>query len=121
MRRSVKNLVLEDRVIDGKYRQGTAERMVQLRQMIMFHSYMYYVMNMNFISDHQYDAIAMELARLNEEYPELKSQGTYSEHFMDWNGDTSTGFNLPLTETEINNKMFGLYLTLNAESHRQGK
>lgn len=64
-----------------------------LQRFIIVHSYIYYEMNNNVISDKYYDEKAKELTKLKTEYPELWKQSMYYEQFgNDYNG--STGFTL---------------------------
>lgn len=59
----------------------------------MVHSYIYYELDYNVISDREYDAKAKELVKYKNDYPELwKSSMYYKQFGDDYNG--STGFNL---------------------------
>lgn len=70
---------------------STQERIDFLQRYIIVHSYIYYELNDNVISDRQYDAKAKELARLKNHYPELWMKSEYYKQFGDdYNG--STGF-----------------------------
>lgn len=58
---------------------------------MVVHSYLYYVLNEQLISDHQWQALADELVEWQKDkYPVI---GTYDEAFEDW--DASTGYHLP--------------------------
>ena len=64
-----------------------------LQRFIIVHSYIYYELNNNVISDKYYDEKAKELTKLKTEYPELWKQSMYYEQFGDdYNG--ATGFTL---------------------------
>ena len=64
-----------------------------LQRFIIVHSYIYYEMNNNVISDKYYDEKAKELTKLKTEYPELWKQSMYYKQFGDdYNG--ATGFTL---------------------------
>lgn len=64
-----------------------------LQRYIIFHSYVYYELNTNIISDKVYDVKAKELAALKEQYPDLwKSSEYYKQFGDDYNG--ATGFTL---------------------------
>lgn len=64
-----------------------------LQRYIIVHSYIYYELNDNIISDRVYDAKSKELTRLKEEYPDLWKNSMYHKQFNDdYNG--STGFTL---------------------------
>lgn len=61
------------------------------RQMII-HACIYYKLNDNIISDHQYDEWARELVQLHKDNPKYSDE--WDEYFIDWDG--STGFTLPI-------------------------
>lgn len=68
-----------------------------LRRYILVHSYIYYHLNYNVITDYHYDLKAKELAELQKTY---RDEGSYINVFYDFDG--STGFDLfnRLTEEE---------------------
>lgn len=64
-----------------------------LQRYIIVHSYIYYELNNNVVSDKQYDAKAKELVKYKNDYPELWRSSEYHKQFGDdYNG--STGFTL---------------------------
>lgn len=64
-----------------------------LQRYIILHSYIYYELDNNIISDRQYDLKAKELVRYKNEYPDLWKQSMYYKQFGDdYNG--ATGFTL---------------------------
>lgn len=64
-----------------------------LQRYIILHSYIYYELNNNVISDRQYDEKAKELVKYKNEYPELWKRSMYYKQFGDeYNG--ATGFTL---------------------------
>lgn len=64
-----------------------------LQRFIILHSYIYYELNYNAISDKKYDEKAKELVRYKNEYPELWKSSMYYKQFGD-SYDGSTGFTL---------------------------
>ncbi|AYP68766.1 NAD-dependent DNA ligase [Bacillus phage vB_BpsS-36] len=63
------------------------------RRQIVLHSYLYYQLNTNIISDHTYDAWCKELAELQQKHPEESGAVEYlCKEFKDFDG--STGFHL---------------------------
>lgn len=69
------------------------ERIDFLQRYIIVHSYIYYELNNNVISDRVYDAKSKELSRYRNEYPELWKTSEYYKQFGDdYNG--ATGFTL---------------------------
>lgn len=77
------------------------ELMNRRRRQILVHSCLYYRFNENIISDHTYDMWCKELAELQIKHPEVSKQGVYYEFYKDFDG--STGFDLPIHNTEIIN------------------
>ena len=64
-----------------------------LQRFIILHSYIYYELDDNAISDKDYDTKARELVKYKNEYPELWKTSEYYKQFGDdYNG--STGFTL---------------------------
>lgn len=72
---------------------STQEYIDFLQRFILVHSYIYYELNNNVISDKFYDAKSKELVRLKNQYPnEWKSSMYYKQFKDDYNG--ATGFTL---------------------------
>ena len=72
---------------------STQEYINFLQRFIIVHSYIYYELNDNVISDKDYDAKAKELVRYKNKYPELWNSSEYYKQFGDdYNG--ATGFSL---------------------------
>lgn len=64
-----------------------------LQRFIIVHSYIYYELDDNIISDKEYDAKSRELVKYKNVYPDLWKTSEYYEQFGDeYNG--STGFTL---------------------------
>lgn len=64
-----------------------------LQRFIIVHSYIYYELNRNVISDKQYDTKAKELVKYKNDYPELWEKSEYYKQFGNaYNG--ATGFTL---------------------------
>lgn len=64
-----------------------------LQRYIILHSYIYYELDYNVISDKQYDAKAKELVGYKNAYPDLWTESEYYKQFGDdYNG--ATGFTL---------------------------
>lgn len=71
----------------------TQEYIDFLQRFIILHSYIYYELNGNVISDKDYDARAKELVKYKNEYPDLwKSSEYYKQFGDDYSG--ATGFTL---------------------------
>ena len=64
-----------------------------LQRFIILHSYIYYELDNNYISDMEYDKKSKELVQYKNEYPDLwKSSMYYKQFGDDYNG--ATGFTL---------------------------
>lgn len=59
---------------------------------VIVHSYIYYVLNSNVISDSRFDTLSKEVATLIKEYPESASEHRDYKLFKDFDG--STGYSL---------------------------
>lgn len=69
------------------------ERIDFLQRYIIVHSYVYYELDDNYISDKEYDAKSKELTKLKLDHPDLWKTSMYYKQFGDdYNG--STGFTL---------------------------
>lgn len=65
-----------------------AEKIQRRRYQLLVHSYIYYEMNENLISDSQWSKWAMELVDLQSKYPDIAKQVIYAEDFADWDGSS---------------------------------
>ena len=71
----------------------TQERIDFLQRYIIVHSYIYYELDSNVISDREYDTKSKELVKYKNDYPDLwKSSEYYKQFGEDYDG--STGFTL---------------------------
>lgn len=71
----------------------TSQYIDYLQRYIILHSYIYYELNSNSISDKKYDKKAKELVKYKNDYPELWKKSMYYKQFGDeYNG--ATGFTL---------------------------
>jgi NAD-dependent DNA ligase len=72
---------------------STQEYIDFLQRFIILHSYIYYELNGNVISDRKYDEKARELVMYKNKYPELWKTSMYYKQFgNEYNG--ATGFTL---------------------------
>ena len=65
-----------------------AEKIQRRRYQMLVHSYIYYEMNENIISDSQWSKWAVELAELQCKYPSISKQVIYADDFEDWDGSS---------------------------------
>jgi NAD-dependent DNA ligase len=68
------------------------------RRQLVVHSYVYYVLSENIVSDDTWQRWANELVQLQAVYP--LPTGVYDDEFEDWTG--ATGMHLPHDEFAIN-------------------
>ena len=71
-----------------------ADKIKQRRLQILVHSYIYYELDKNIVSDSKWAEWGKELVKLQNEYPEISSRITLYEYFKDF--DASSGAFLPL-------------------------
>lgn len=64
-----------------------------LQRFIIVHSYIYYELDNNIISDKKYDEMSRKLSKYREEYPEEWKNSMYYAQFGD-DYDGATGFTL---------------------------
>lgn len=76
-----------------------AEKIQQRRLQMLVHSYIYYDLDNNLISDTVWSQWAVELAQLQKDYPEIEKQVPYRDGFEEWDG--STGAFLPYKTPQI--------------------
>ena len=70
-----------------------AQKIQQRRLQILIHSYLYYVKDVNIVSDACWSKWAMELVDLQHEYPEIASKVVYAIDFKDFDGSSGAFFN----------------------------
>ena len=70
-----------------------AEVIKQRRAQMLVHSCIYYHLDESIVSDHQWQAWADELEKIQTEYPDEIKIGFFDWEFRDW--DNSTGAHLP--------------------------
>lgn len=79
----------------------------QRRSQMLVHSYIYYVLDDNIVSDDDWQRWANELRDLQNQYPEYCKINFFDKEFSDWNGDT--GAMLPLRNSYVVNKSLYIY------------
>jgi NAD-dependent DNA ligase adenylation domain len=84
----------------------------QRRRQILVHSFLYYQLNENIISDHQFDKFCNELVDLQKQYPKEAEAVDHAEEFKDFDG--SSGYDLPYSLPDIQNAGYHIL-----ETHRR--
>lgn len=82
--------------------QTVIEKIRQRRTQMLIHSCLYYELDDSVVTDHQWQAWADELTKLQTQYPEYCNIGYYDKEFVDWDG--STGMHLPIRDPKIVSK-----------------
>jgi hypothetical protein len=83
-------------------KQSIVEKIQQRRLQILVHSCIYYKYDTNIVTDAKWNEWAQELVQLQKKYPEQSRKADKYDIFKDFDG--STGFNLPLDDSWIQNK-----------------
>lgn len=76
------------------------------RRQILVHSFLYYQLNENVVSDHTFDKFCNDLVDLQAKFPEESKEVEYYEEFKDFDG--SSGYDLPYTNPDIQHAGFHL-------------
>lgn len=69
------------------------------RLQVLVHSCIYYHFNSSLVTDAQWQEWANELVTLQREYPSIAKRVDYHKWFKNFDG--TTGFDLPITRSEI--------------------
>lgn len=97
-------------------KQVIKDRIIRLRRLMLVHSCIYYELNNNVISDHQWQAWADELEKLQKDNPDLCKLDYFDFAFRDWNG--ATGNHLPHRHPWVYNKAkYVIWLRDNYDEH----
>lgn len=86
----------------ANYNDPVVELIRQRRAQMLIHSCLYYEMNESIVTDHQWQAWANELAKLQQDHPDKCVIGFFDEEFKDWDG--SSGYHLPLRDPWVYGK-----------------
>ena len=79
----------------------TLEWINRRERQLLVHSFLYYQLNENIISDHTFDKWSKELAQAIIDHPETFKQSVYADGFKNFDG--SSGYDLPFHLPEIQN------------------
>lgn len=73
-------------------KQTIEEKIKQRRLQILVHSYIYYVLNDNIVSDQTWSKWAKELVQLQKKYPNKSKKIIYHDQFIEFDGSTGMDF-----------------------------
>ncbi len=79
--------------------QTIKEKIKQRRAQMLVHSYIYYQLDDNIVSDHTWQQWADELTELQNANPSECNIDYYDKEFKDWNG--ASGAFLPLDDPKV--------------------
>lgn len=83
-------------VTKSKFKTGESYRVAckiqQRRLQILVHSYIYYKLDDNIVSDSQWSSWAKELCIISKAYPDIAEKVIYSDQFEDFDGSTGMDF-----------------------------
>lgn len=85
---------------------STLELINRRQRQILVHSFLYYQLNTNIISDHTFDDWSKELADLMNEHPDIAKQSLCYKEFKTFDG--SSGYDLPYHSPEVQNTGYRL-------------
>ena len=89
---AIKQMLLSSQRRNGKTASVISELIRRRRLQILVHSYIYYELDQNIISDEIWSKWALQLENLQQKYPEIADTVEYAEVFK--NFDHSTGQDL---------------------------
>lgn len=84
-----------------------AEKIQQRRRQMLVHSYIYYVLDDNIVSDAQWAKWAKELAELQSKFPNMSKKIPYAEQFIDWDGSTGAFLQYDDSIVEVAERLLG--------------
>ncbi|QCY65022.1 DNA ligase LigA-related protein [Bacillus thuringiensis] len=96
------------------------ELITRCRHQILVHACIYYRLNDNIVSDYTYDAWAKELTKLQAEYLAEAKAAELAKEFEEFDGDTTSGFNLPIHHPYTVSKAICL-LQYHHNRHKKGQ
>lgn len=90
---AIKQPVIKADAVQTKDSEGSISILIKRRRrQILVHSFIYYELNQNIISDNQWSEWATELEDLQSKYPDIADKTEYADVFQGF--DHSTGANL---------------------------
>ena len=86
-------------ITSGVYDDPVASKIQRRRYQILVHSLLYYELDINLVSDHQWQSWAQELVALQKQYPEASERVIFYEAFRKFDG--SSGYHLPYKDHQV--------------------
>lgn len=93
-----KDIVRVEDILKGN-RNTPLDLIKQRRELMLIHSFLYYVADSSVMSDLLWQQFANDLVVLQDSFPELCQCGYYDSAFAEW--DASTGMGLPYDENIV--------------------
>jgi len=97
-------------------RFGLLEWMNRRQRQILVHSFLYYQLNENIISDSDFDRWSKELYEAMKENPDVAKRSVYYKDFLEFDG--SSGYDLQYANTEVKHSGYRL-LKIHAEKRKK--
>ncbi|PDY93235.1 hypothetical protein CON09_08390 [Bacillus anthracis] len=97
-------------------RFGLLEWMNRRQRQILVHSFLYYQLNENIISDSDFDKWSKELYEAMKENPDVAKRSVYYKDFLEFDG--SSGYDLPYANPEVQHSGYRL-LKIHAEKRKK--
>lgn len=92
----------------GKIMQTISEKIKQRRRQILVHSYIYYELNDNIVSDHKWASWAKELQTLQSLYPKESKETEYADEFKNFDGSSGAFLNFDENIKKIANHLLNI-------------
>ena len=92
--------ILDNEIYDNQH-DAVLAKINQRRRQIMIHSYIYYELNDNIVTDAQWSQWAKELVWLQQEFADISKEGVYYDQFRKFDASTGFDFEYPI---EIKNR-----------------
>ena len=75
---------------------------------MLVHSYIYYELDQNIISDGTWSRWAVELVKLQEQYPDIAAEVEFADEFKDWDGSSGAFLIFPDFVSTVAKKLLEL-------------
>jgi len=85
------------------------------QRQLLVHSFLYYQLNTNIISDHTFDMWSKELVDLMSEHPDIAKQSAFYKEFETFDG--SSGYDLPYHLPQVQNTGYRLLKYINEKGN----
>lgn len=102
-------------------KQTIEEKIKQRRRQMLVHSYLYYEKNVNIVSDSKWSQWAMELVKLQEEYPKESKSVEFYEDFKDWDGSSGAFLKFPENIKTVAERLYASHKKIEDKPRKKKK